>query len=87
MEGGWIGPVLGDRDERRHDVDRMPQGSAQEALGRGFVPLGGAHNIESLSGGIHRLIEIAVFSLLLTVGLVRSIGALGEWENRPTTRG
>ena len=55
----------------------------KEALGGRCVTFGSEQKIDGLPGGVHRSIQIPVFSFHFDIGFIDTVGAIRGLEKRP----
>src|SRR5579859_4682830 len=77
LNGRWISAVLIHIDDPRHQVARMRQGSAKEAFGRSRVPLGSQKEIDGLTSGIDRSVEVSLLTFHFNVCFIEPPASVG----------
>jgi len=82
LNGRWICAVLIDVDHPGRQVAGMSQGPTEEAFGRCSVTSGSEKEIDGLSRGIDRSIEVPLLAFHLDVRLIEAPALVG-WLQMP----
>src|SRR3954452_16549699 len=85
LDSGRIGWLFIHVDDSWRGIAGAAQRLAEEAFRGRFVAFGGEQKIDGLPRGVHRSIEVSIFSLHLTIGLVGTVGAVGRFEKGTAT--